>query len=122
MEFQMKKWTRWQDYVAVAVGLYVALSTLWTAQGGMSTALMLILGGLLVICGAVNLARPGMPMVEYVQAALGLLLFLSPWLGAYANQMGAAWTSWIGGALAAIVTATAIRPSTEESHHGAVAH
>jgi hypothetical protein len=122
MESQMKKWTRWQDYVAIAIGLYAALATLWTAQGGMSTVLMLVLGGLLVISGAINLAQPGMPAVEYAQAAVGLLLFLAPWFGAYATHTGAAWTSWIGGALAAVVTATAIRPSTEESHHRAVAH
>lgn len=113
----MKKWTRWQDWVAVAVGLYAALSVLWTTQAGTSTALMVISGGLLVVSGVVNLAMPGLPAVEWAQVVIGLLLFLSPWIGSYTEQTGAAWTSWIGGAVAVIVTAAAIKPSTEMSHH-----
>jgi putative Mn2+ efflux pump MntP len=65
----------------------------------------------------VNLAVPGMPAVECAQVVIGLLLFLSPWLGSYTQQAGAAWTSWIGGAIAVIATAIAIRPSMEMSHH-----
>lgn len=113
----MKKWTRWQDWVAVVVGLYAALSTLWTRQMGTSTALMVVFGILLIASGVINLARPETPAMEYGQALFGLLLFISPWLGAYATQTGAAWTSWICGAVALIVTAAAIKPSTEGHHH-----
>lgn len=113
----MKKWTRWQDWVAVVVGLYAALSTLWTKQAGMSTALMVVFGVLLIASGLINLAAPGMPAVEWAQAVVALLLFLSPWIGSYATQTGAAWTSWICGAVAVIVTAAAIKPSTEVHHH-----
>jgi SPW repeat len=113
----MKKWTRWQDWVAVAVGVVAALSTLWTDQAGMSMTLMIVFGVLLVASGLVNLAMPGMPAVEWAQVVIALLLFLSPWLGSYTEQTGAAWTSWIGGAIAVIVTAIAIRPSMDVSHH-----
>jgi hypothetical protein len=113
----MKQWTRWQDWVAVVVGLYAAVSTLWTEQAGMSTSLMVTFGGLLVVSGLVNLAMPGMPVVEWAQVVIAALLFLSPWIGSYSAQTGAAWTSWVGGAIAVAVTAAAIKPSTEVRHN-----
>lgn len=73
----MKKWTRWQDYVVVAAGAYTALSVLWTSQTGMSTAMMVTLGVLLVISGAINLALPGMPVVEWAQALVAVVLLLA---------------------------------------------
>ena len=115
----MKKWTRWQDWVTVVAGLYAALAVFWTTAAGSSAALMVVFGALLVISGVINLAMPGTPAMEWIQAALGALLFLSPWLGSYAAHPGVAWTSWITGLVALVVTATAIKPSTEEHrHHG----
>ena len=113
----MKKWTRWQDWVAVVAGLYAALSVMWTTQAGSSTMLMVLFAVLLIASGVINLAMPGTPAMDWVQAALGLLLLLSPWLGSYANDTGAAWTSWITGLVALVVTALAIKPSTEEHRH-----
>lgn len=72
----------------------------------------------LIISGVINLAMPGTRSWNGC-TALGALLFLSPWLGGYALQTGVAWTSWIIGLVALVVTATAIKPSTEEHrHHG----
>ncbi len=113
----MKKWTRWQDWVAIIAGLVSAVSTIWIKQAGASTALMIVFGVLLIASGLYNLAAPGQPVAEYAQAVIGLLLFLSPWFGSYATQMGVAWFSWICGAVAVIVTAAAIKPSTEVHHH-----
>lgn len=117
----MKKWTRWQDWVAVVAGLYAALATLWTTPAGASLILMLVFGILLVASGVWNLAQPGMVVTEWVQLALGVLLFISPWIGFYAAQTGVAWTSWIAGAVALIVSALAIQPSSRV-HHEAIAH
>lgn len=84
---------------------------------------MLVLGALLIISGVVNLALPGMVAMEYVQAALGVLLIVSPWFGGYADAMtfGAAWMSWICGAVALVAAVLAIRPSTQ-AHHDAMTH
>jgi UPF0716 family protein affecting phage T7 exclusion len=117
----MKKWTRWQDWVAVAAGLYVALATLWTASAGASVALMLVLGVLLVIAGLWSLAMPGMVTMEWIHGVLGVLLFISPWVGVYATQMGAAWTSWICGVVAVVVALLAVQPSMKV-HHQAIPH
>jgi len=118
----VKKWYRWQDYVAAAAGLFTAVAVLFTRQLNMSTTLMLVFGGLLVVSGIINLAMPGTPAMEYVQAILAAGLVLSPWLGTYTGATGAAWTSWIAGAVALVVTAVAIKPSTDLRHTYRVSH
>jgi hypothetical protein len=119
----MKKWTRWEDWVAIAAGLAVAVSSMFVPAMGASVAIMVTLGVLLVISGLVNLAMPGLVAMEYVQGALGVLLIISPWVGGYADAMtfGAAWMSWICGAIAVVVAALAIRPSMQ-AHHDAITH
>jgi hypothetical protein len=117
----MKKWTRWQDWVAVTAGLYVALATLWTTPAGASIAIMIVLGVLLIISGLWNLAMPGMVAMEWVQGVLGVLLFISPWVGGYSTATGAAWSSWICGGVAIVVAALALQPSME-MHHKAIPH
>jgi len=119
----MKKWTRWEDWVAIAAGLAVALSTMFVPATGSSVAIMLVLGVLLIISGLVNLAMPGLVAMEYVQGALGVLLIISPWIGGYADPMtfGAAWMSWLCGAVVVVVAALAIRPSMR-AHHDAITH
>ena len=118
----MKKWTRWQDWVAVAAGLYVALSTSWTEPAGASMSLMIVGGILLIVVGLVNLSMPGMPAAEWVQALIALLVIAAPWMGGYYDTMGVAWSSWIPGIVALVVTALAIKPSTVEHSHHRVAH
>ena len=92
----MKKWTRWEDWVAIAAGLAVALSTLFVPATGSSVAIMLV---------------------------LGVLLIISPWIGGYADPttFGAAWMSWLCGAIVAVVAALAIRPSMR-AHDEAITH
>jgi hypothetical protein len=107
----MKKWTRWQDWVAIAAGLYAALATLWTTQAGASTAFMITLGVLLIIAGLWNLAMPRQVYTEWAEAILGLILFLAPWLGGYAGELGAAATSWVCGIIAIIVGLWAVIPA-----------
>ena len=115
----MKQWTRWQDWVAVAAGAYAALSTLWTTQSGASAIFMVTLGVLLVVAGVWNLAMPRLVSTEWIEAILGAVLFLAPWIGGYASQPGAAWTSWICGAIALIAGLWAALPATrahQEAH------
>lgn len=113
----MKRWMRWEDYVAGASGLYAALSVLWTSQTTMSRTLMITFGAALVATAVLNLAMPGTPWLEYAQAGVGVLLFISPWAAAYTDHVGAAWTSWITGIVAAAVTAAAIRPAIDAHHN-----
>lgn len=117
----MKKWIRWQDWVAVAAGAYVALSTIWTAHMGASVAIMLVLGILLAAAGVWSLAMPGMVSMEWIHVALGVLLIISPWVGNYATSAGAAWTSWIAGAVALVVGLLGVQPAMR-AHHPQTTH
>ena len=49
----MKKWTRWEDWVAIAVGVVAAGSTFFMEQSGASMVWMLVLGILLIASGLV---------------------------------------------------------------------
>jgi hypothetical protein len=46
---------------------------------------------------------------------LGVLLFLAPWVVGYAGLTGAAWTSWLVGALVIVVSLTVVRGSSRGS-------
>lgn len=121
MLVSMNKWTRWQDWVAVAVGLYVALSTIWTPQMGASMPIMIVLGVLLVAAGVWSLAMPGLVSMEWIHVALGALLIISPWVGNYSTSAGAAWTSWIAGAIALAAGLLAVQPAMR-MHHPQATH
>lgn len=113
----MKRWTRWQDWVAVAAGLYAALASIWTTpRTGASMSLMIVLGVLMIVAGLWSLAAPGSVAMEWILAVLGALLFLSPWFGGFAASAGPAWTSWICGAVGAIAGLWALAPA-EKAHH-----
>lgn len=122
----MKKWTSWQDYVAVLAGLYAALGTLWTTQQASSLVMMIVVGVLLIIAGVWNLTTPGQPVAQWVLMLLGVLLFISPWIASYSGLVGASWTSWIAGGVALIVGILAMQPTTRghtfHGHGGATAH
>lgn len=118
----MKKWTRWQNWVAVAAGLYAALATMWTAPAGASVAVMIVLGVLLIIAGLWDLAVPRLVSMEWIEAVLGALLFISPWVAMYATSAGAAWSSWICGGVAIIVGLWAVRPAMQMHHREPLTH
>src|SRR5690625_7895597 len=55
----MKRWTRWQDWVAVAAGLYAALASIWTTpRTGATISLLIVLGVLMIAAGVWSLAAP----------------------------------------------------------------
>lgn len=116
----MKKWNRWQDWAAVVGGAVAALSTIWTTHTTQSMWLMVVLGVVIAVSGVVNLSSPGMVWVEGVQLVAGAALILAPWFGSYTDQTGAAWISWIAGAIVVIATGFAFKPSND-AHHNAVA-
>lgn len=99
----MRTWTRWQDWIAVIAGLYAALSPLWTTGTGAATGSLIVLGALIVIAALLNLALPRQRWLEWVEAVLGLLLFLSPWVLGFTDSTGAGWTAWITGGVTIVV-------------------
>lgn len=113
----MKRWTRWQDWVAVAAGLYAALATSWTGGTAASITLMIVLGVLMIIGGLWSVIVPKLVSMEWIVAVLGALLFISPWAGVYFTHGGAAWTSWICGGVGIVVGLWGMAPALKERHH-----
>ncbi len=123
----MKRWTRWQDWVAVAAGLYAALASIWTTpRTGTTVSTLIVLGVLMIAAGVWSLAAPGLVSMEWILAVLSALLFIAPWVLGYAGSPGPAWTSWICGGIGVIAGLWALAPA-EKVHHmthggGQVAH
>ena len=65
----MKRWTRWQDWVAVAAGLYAALASIWTIpRTGATISLLIVLGVLMTAAGVWSLAAPGLVSMTWILA------------------------------------------------------
>ena len=117
----MKKWTKWQYWVAVVAGLYAALATIWTPADGKTAAAMIVLGVLTIAAGLVNLSMPRLQSMEWAQGILGVLLFVSPWVLAFTAMTGMAVTAWICGIVTIVVTAWAMpqlaKMREDHQHH-----
>ena len=111
------RWTRWQDWGAVVIGVLIALSPLVTANDTASLWTRVVFGVLLAASGLWSLSQPESVASEYVHIALGVLLFIAPWVMRYTDLSGAAWTSWVGGVLAVLVGAAAL-PAAQATHRG----
>lgn len=104
-----RAWTRWSDWVEVVVGVVALLSPLlWLDTSTKTMWTMVILGALIAIDGLVSLAAPRQMASETVQAVLGILLFIAPWVMGFAADSGAAWTSWIAGAVTIVASGLAL--------------
>lgn len=111
-----KPWIRWQDWVAVVLGAYLILATMWTMANAPAISTMIILGALLVIVSVWSLAMPTSMTSEYSHMLLGVLLFISPWVLGFTGYLGASWTSWVVGVLA-VLTGAAALPEATAAHH-----
>jgi hypothetical protein len=111
----MKKWTRWQDYVALAAGVLMVLTPLWSSPGGGGTTAMLVLGVVLGLTALWSLYDPGAIASEYSHAALGVLMVLTPWVFAFTGTTVAAVTCWILGVVAVAVGLLAV-PESAKAH------
>lgn len=110
-----KAWTRWQDWAALVVGVLAALSPLVVATSAGATWALVVLGVLIAAAALWSLASPGSVAGEYAHVVFGVLLFISPWVLTYSDLGGASWSSWVAGALAVIVGATAV-PAANALH------
>ncbi|EHR52128.1 SPW repeat protein [Saccharomonospora marina XMU15] len=117
----VRPWTRPHDWVEVVLGVVLAVSPLWFATNTAALWTMIVLGALIALDGLASLARPGMVYGEGIQIVLGALAFISPWVMGYTELTGAAWTSWIVGALTVIAGAAAL-PVANAAHRTAGQH
>lgn len=111
-----RAWTRWSDWAEVVVGVVALLSPLlWLDTSTKTLWTMVILGALIAVDGLISLAAPRQMASETIQAVLGVLLFIAPWVMSFVSDSGAAWTSWIAGALTIVASGIAI-PAMRTTH------
>lgn len=104
----MKSWVRWQDWVALLAGAYLALATIWVGTDDAAMSAMIVLGALLVVASVWSLAMPASMSGESAHVVLGVVAFVAPWVLGFADLDGAAWTSWIVGVVAVAVGLAAL--------------
>ena len=114
-----RSWQRWQDWATLVIGVLTALAPIVVATTTAALWTLIAFGVLIGATALWSLARPGSVVGEYVHVALGVLLFVSPWVFAYADLTGAAWTSWVAGVLTVAVGLAALPAANAE--HRAVA-
>jgi uncharacterized membrane protein HdeD (DUF308 family) len=120
-EVSTRAWTRPHDWAEVVIGVVAALSPLWLSTDSPAMWTMVILGALIALDGLVSLAMPGMVYGEGIEIALGVLLFIAPWVIGYTEFNGASWTSWIAGVLTVVAGAAAM-PVANAAHRVAGQH
>ncbi|GAB2720829.1 SPW repeat domain-containing protein [Nocardia thraciensis] len=108
--------SRAQDFVAVVLGVFTALSPIWVDTSTRAMWTLIVLGALIALSGLAQLARPAMSNLDYAMGIFGVLLFLSPWVMNFDELSGASWTAWIVGVLTVVVAVAALPQVTARLH------
>ncbi|MGH3951196.1 MAG: SPW repeat protein [Pseudonocardiaceae bacterium] len=117
----VRPWTRPHDWAEVVLGVVLIVSPMMFDTSTAAMWTMVVLGVLIALDGLASLAMPGMVYGEWVQIALGALLFISPWVMGYTEFTSASWMSWVVGILAIAVGAAAL-PVAVAAHRTAGQH
>ena len=115
----MKRWTRWQDWVALIAGAYAALAPLWTETDRNTTWTMVVLGVVTVVVSVWSLGMPEDRISEYIHALLGVLFFISPWVMQFTDLNAMAYTAWAVGVITFVMGVWAIPEVSQRLHLGA---
>ncbi|HEY2041768.1 MAG TPA: SPW repeat protein [Jatrophihabitans sp.] len=117
----MRRWTRWQDWAALVVGVYAFLSPIWTTTVGKATTTMIILGVITALAALWSLATPDAMVPDGLVALLGVLFFISPWVIGFHATSGIAWTAWVVGIVTFVAGLWALPESNRLRHGGHIA-
>lgn len=120
----MRSLSRIQDEIVIVLGAYTALSPIWLQTDSAARWSLIVIGLLIAISGLAHMARPEVVWAEYGMAALGLLMFISPWVMSYNTMAGPSWTARIVGLLtiAVAVTGLPVTNSLTNGRGGVAAH
>ncbi len=100
--------SRAQDYLAVVLGVFTALSSIWVDTNSRAMWTLIVLGVLIALTGLAQISRPAMSGLDYAMGLFGVLLFISPWVMNFHAYNGASWTAWIVGVLTVVVAVAAL--------------
>ena len=122
----MSKWMHPQGLAALVVGLYAALSPIWTTtptDSSRAMYTMISLGVVTAVVALFSLASPGRIAFEGLVGLLGVLFVVSPWVMGFSTGFAAlAWTAWIVGIVALVAGAADVQMTRSEHRDGMVAH
>lgn len=120
----MQKWTRWQGLVALLVGLYAALSPMWTETDNTATWTIVVLGAVTAAVALWSLARSDDRTSAYALVLLGVLFVASPWVMRFDDLNSMAVTAWVAGVITAICGVMGMPEIEHRIHlgHGPIAH
>jgi hypothetical protein len=119
----MGKWTHPQGWVALVVGVYAALSPIWTTHPTGHKALwtMIVLGVVTAVLALLSLAEVGRVISDGLIALAGVLFIIAPWVMSFTIGDGfkaLAWTSWIVGIVALVAGAWDAQVARTQSQTG----
>ncbi|MCX4097862.1 SPW repeat protein [Nocardia sp. alder85J] len=108
--------SRAQDFVAVVLGVFTALSPIWVDHNNRALWTLIVLGVLIALTGLAQLSNPAQSGADYAMGLFGVLLFISPWVMNFHAFNGASWTAWIVGVLTVAVAVAALPQVTARRH------
>ncbi|MGA6207366.1 SPW repeat domain-containing protein [Nocardia testacea] len=93
-------------WTAMALGLATAATPGWIDTTAAGAGLTLGLGALTVVYAMWSLLARNPTKDHWTLSVIGLMLFISPWVGGFAAE-GAGWVAWTTGLLLALLAGTA---------------
>jgi hypothetical protein len=104
----MTAWKRWQDWVVVVLGALLFVSPLVFGETSQTVASSSVyfLGVLVALAGVLNAAMRQAGGLEFIPAALAVILFVSPWAFGFTGITALAWSAWIIAILIAVALGT----------------
>jgi hypothetical protein len=114
--------SRTQDFLAVVLGAFTALSPLWLDTNDNARWTLVVLGVLIAATGLIQMARDDLSVADYAMGVFGVLLFISPWAMDFTAFRGASWTAWVVGVVTAVVAVAALPAMNQRLHNMAPHH
>ncbi|MEU0504414.1 SPW repeat protein [Nocardia sp. NPDC005998] len=114
--------SRAQDFLAVVLGIFTALSPLWVNTNDNGMWSLIVLGVLIALTGLTQMYRATLAAADYAMGLFGALLFISPWAMDYTGYRGASWTAWVVGVVTVAVAVAALPTVSGRLHDMAPHH
>ncbi|WP_433731082.1 SPW repeat domain-containing protein [Nocardia sp. CA-129566] len=114
--------SRAQDFLAVVLGIFTALSPLWVNTNDNAMWSLIVLGVLIALTGLTQMYRATLAAADYAMGLFGALLFISPWAMNYTDYRGASWTAWVVGVVTVVVAVAALPTVSGRLHDMAPHH
>ncbi|MGW3480537.1 SPW repeat domain-containing protein [Rhodococcus indonesiensis] len=92
--------------IALILGIATMTASVWFDTTAVGSGVTLGLGAIAAIYALWSLIARDPTKDHWSLSVVGLILFISPWIGQFAGD-GAAWTAWIAGALIMLVGSSA---------------